>query len=173
MGGECNLKFVLDAWAGIWSSWISVMVGRKSPGEWGRLGVRGGARGMRGEIGGENWVDSGCERDAIIPLPSWWDLLLEDRREEKIERNREMRVDGEGEESKDVADDPAWNKGVIQKSLMTDCTKKNTHLTTLVVRCHLHSGWGKETRVPAKHKCRRMKQFQWILVPWTHPQDDL
>jgi len=34
-------------------------------------------------------------------------LLLEDRREEKIERNREMRVDGEGEESKDVADDPA------------------------------------------------------------------
>jgi len=31
---------------------MSVAVERENPGEWGRIGVRGGARGMRGETGG-------------------------------------------------------------------------------------------------------------------------
>jgi len=43
-------------------------------------------------------------------------LLLESGRKEKIERNREVRLDNEGAEKEDTEGDPAQNK--IQKNLI-------------------------------------------------------
>jgi len=48
---------------------MSVTVEREGPEEWWRVGVRGGAKGMRGETGGVKCVDGDLGK-AIIPLLS-------------------------------------------------------------------------------------------------------
>ena len=60
---------MLDERARIRSSWASVTAECEGPGEWWRVGVRGGAKGMRGETGGVKCVDGDLGK-AIIPLLS-------------------------------------------------------------------------------------------------------